>query len=111
MIYKLFKNLRKLKKPHGGLHSGKNSEQEMQSFFIDITKTVVESCNGPCAEKLIKMLYKVADKHGVMNEETLKAIVEIIPSRQPREKISTTVEILNVNQVNINPNQVINLEK
>ena len=83
----------------------------MQSFFIDITKAVVESCSSSCADEFARALYEVAEKHGVMNEETFKAFIEIISFGQPREKVSTTVKILNVNQVNINPHQVINFEK
>lgn len=116
MILILFKKLRKLKKYHCLFSSDKASDQEkvnleMQSFFIDMTKTVVERWSSPCADEFAKLLYEVATRHGVMNEETFKAIVDIIPSEHHREKVSTTVKILNVNQVNINPNNVINFGK
>ena len=73
--------------------------------MADIVKTRFSKAE---AEEFTNMLYKLAAKHGYLNEETSRAIDGIVAAVIEREKGSTTVQIPTAQQVNINPQQVTN---
>ena len=76
--------------------------------FTEMAEIVKERFSKAGAEEFSNMLYKLASKHGYLDENTSRAIDDIVAAVLEREKGSTTVHIPTAHQVNINPSQVTN---
>ena len=76
--------------------------------FSEMSEIVKARFSKAGAEEFSNMLYKLASKHGYLNEDTSRAIDDIVAAVIEREKGVTAVNIPSVNQVNINPKQVTN---
>ena len=76
--------------------------------FSEMSEIVKARFSKAGAEEFSNMLYKLASKHGYLNEDTSRAIDYIVAAVIEREKGVTAVNIPSVNQVNINPKQVTN---
>ena len=76
--------------------------------FSEMAEIVKARFSKAGAEEFSNMLYKLASKHGYLDENTSRAIDDIVDAVIEREKGSTTVQIPTAQQVNINPQQVTN---
>lgn len=76
--------------------------------FSEMAEIVKTRFSKAGAEEFTNMLYKLASKHGYLDENTSRAIDGIVAAVIEREKGSTTVQIPTAHQVNINPHQVTN---
>lgn len=76
--------------------------------FTEMAEIVKARFSKAGAEEFSNMLYKLASKHGYLNEDTSRAIDDIVAAVIEREKGVTTVHIPSAHQVNISPKQVTN---
>lgn len=76
--------------------------------FTEMADIVKARFSKAGAEEFSNMLYKLASKHGYLDENTSRAIDDIVAAVLEREKGSTTVQIPTAHQVNINPSLVTN---
>ena len=60
------------------------------------------------AYQFCNMFYSRAVKHGKINDEASALMDSVIPAIHEREARHQTINIPTANQVNINPNEVVN---
>ena len=90
-------------------------EPEPETKPMELTLTLTEiadhvkarfSKSG--ADEICTLLYGKAAEHGYLGEETFKLIDGIVPAILKRDKPQQTIEIPKVQQLNINPQEVVN---
>lgn len=81
---------------------------ELALTVSEMAAHVKERFSKAGAEEFITMYYRLAIKHGNLDEGTCKIIDEIVPAVIQRDVIRQTIEIPQAGQVNINPQEVVN---
>ena len=79
---------------------------ELALTVSEMATHVKERFSKAGAEEFITMYYRLAMKHGNLDEETCKIIDGIVPAVIERDKSHQTIDIPQAGQVNINPQQV-----
>ena len=79
---------------------------ELALTVSEMAAHVKERFSKAGAEEFITMYYRLAMKHGNLDEETCKIIDGIVPAVIERDKSHQTIDIPQAGQVNINPQQV-----
>ena len=85
-----------------------NATNELALTVSEMAAHVKERFSKAGAEEFITMYYRLAMKHGNLDEETCKIIDGIVPAVIERDKSHQTIEIPQAGQVNISPQQVHN---
>ena len=82
--------------------------KELTLTLTEIADHVKARFSKSGADEICTLLYGKAAEHGYLGEETFKLIDGIVPAVLKRDKPQQTIEIPKVQQVNINPQTVIN---
>lgn len=85
-----------------------NGTKELTLTLSEITAFVKERFSKSGADEICTMLYGKAAEHGYLGENTFKLIDGIVPAVIERDKPLHKVDISQANQVNINPQEVVN---
>lgn len=88
--------------------SVEGTSTELSLTVSEMAEHVKERFSKAGAEEFITMYYRLAMKHGNLDEDTCKIIDGIVPSVIERDKPLHKVDISQANQVNINPQEVVN---
>lgn len=105
------KAVNELSETNKAVEAAKTSSQELSLTIGEMAAHVRERFSKSGAEEFIAMYYRLALKHGDLNEETCKAIDDIIPAILRRSVLHQTIEIPQAGQVNISPQNVNNYPK
>lgn len=85
-----------------------NGTKELTLTLSEITAFVKERFSKSGADEICTMLYGKAAEHGYLGDNTFKLIDGIVPAVIERDKPLHKVDISQANQVNINPQEVVN---
>lgn len=88
--------------------SVEGTSTELSLTVSEMAEHVKERFSKAGAEEFITMYYRLAMKHGNLDEDTCKIIDDIVPAVIERDKPLHKVDISQANQVNINPQEVVN---